>query len=66
MKDRSYSVLKVKNGKGEILLSNIAKDLSRYGLKCWGVTRGIQRINRRLRKEPGKPLADERGDLHKL
>jgi hypothetical protein len=46
---------------GGVLPSAIANDLSRYGLRRWDVTRRIQRMNKRLRKELGKPVAEKRG-----
>jgi len=46
---------------GGILPSIIAKDLSRYGLRRWDVTRRIQRMNKRLKKELGKSVAEKRG-----
>jgi hypothetical protein len=46
---------------GGILPSAIAKDLSSYGLRRWDVTRRIQRMNKKLRKELGKPMAEKRG-----
>jgi hypothetical protein len=44
-----------------VLPSAIAKDLSSYGLRRWDATRRIQRMNKRLRKELGKPVAEKRG-----
>jgi hypothetical protein len=46
---------------GGILPSTIARNLSRYGLRRWDVTRRIQRMNKKLRKELGKPVAEKRG-----
>jgi hypothetical protein len=46
---------------GGILPSTIAMGLSRYGLRRWDVTRRIQRMNKKLRKELGKPIAEKRG-----
>jgi len=46
---------------GGVLPSVIANDLSSYGLRRWGVTRRIQRMNKKLRKELGKPIAEKRG-----
>jgi len=44
-----------------VLPSVIAKDLSSYGLRRWDVTRRIQRMNKKLRGELGKPVAEKRG-----
>lgn len=44
-----------------VLPSVIAKDLSSYRLRRWDVTRRIQRMNKKLRKELGKPVAEKRG-----
>jgi hypothetical protein len=46
---------------GGVLPSAVAKDLSEYGLRRWDVTRRIQRMNKKLRKELGKPVAEKRG-----
>jgi hypothetical protein len=46
---------------GGVLPSAIANDLSSYGLRRWDVTRRIQRMNKKLRKELGKPVAEKRG-----
>ena len=46
---------------GGVLPSAIAKDLSKYRVRRWDVTRRIQRMNRKLRKELGKPVAEKRG-----
>jgi hypothetical protein len=46
---------------GGVLPSVIAKDLCRYGLRRWDVTRRIQRMNKKLRKELGMPVAEKRG-----
>jgi hypothetical protein len=46
---------------GGFLPSAIASDLSRYGLRRWDVTRRIQRMNKKLKKELGKPVAEKRG-----
>jgi len=46
---------------GGVLPSTIARDLSTYRLRRWDVTRRIQRMNKRLKKELGKPVAEKRG-----
>ena len=46
---------------GGVLPSAIARGLSKYGLKRWDITRRIQRMNKKLRKELGKPVAEKRG-----
>jgi len=46
---------------GGVLPSVIAEDLSSYGVRRWDVTRRIQRMNKKLRKELGKPVAEKRG-----
>ena len=46
---------------GGVLPSVIANDLSTYELKRWDVTRRIQRMNKKLKKELGKPVAEKRG-----
>ncbi|MHA1605804.1 MAG: hypothetical protein ACTSWF_14290 [Candidatus Freyarchaeota archaeon] len=46
---------------GGVLPSVIAEDLSAYGLRRWDVTRRIQRMNKKLKKELGKPVAEKRG-----
>jgi hypothetical protein len=51
----------VQTDEGGVLPSAIAKDLSKYGLRRWDVTRRIQRMNKRLRKELGKPVTEKRG-----
>jgi hypothetical protein len=51
----------VQADEGGVLPSVIAMDLSRYGLKRWDVTRRIQRMNKKLRKELGKLVAEKRG-----
>jgi len=48
-------------GDGGLLPSNIAEGLSRYGLKRWDVTRRIQRMNKKLKRELGKKVAEKRG-----
>lgn len=44
-----------------VLPSVIANDLSSYGLKRWDVTRRIQRMNKKLKRELGKLVAEKRG-----
>jgi hypothetical protein len=44
-----------------VLPSVIARNLSKYRLRRWDVTRRMQRMNKRLRKELGKPVAEKRG-----
>lgn len=51
----------VQTDDGGVLPSAIAKDLSKYRVRRWDVTRRIQRMNRKLRKELGKPVAEKRG-----
>jgi hypothetical protein len=51
----------IEEGVGGILPSAIARDLSKYGLKRWDVTRRIQRMNRKLKKELGQKVAEKRG-----
>jgi len=46
---------------GCVLPSTIAKDLSTYRLRRWDVTRRIQRMNKKLKKKLGKPVAEKRG-----
>jgi hypothetical protein len=49
-----------------VLPSTMASDLSSYGLRRWDVTRRIQRVNKKLRKELGKPMAEKRGHRRAL
>jgi hypothetical protein len=51
----------IQKGVGGLLPSNIASELSKYGLKRWDVTRRIQRMNKRLMKEIGQKVAEKRG-----
>jgi len=51
----------VQADEGGVLPSVIAEDLSAYGLRRWDVTRRIQRMNKKLKKELGKPVAEKRG-----
>jgi hypothetical protein len=51
----------VQADEGGILPSNLARDLSVYGLRRWDITRRIQRMNKKLKKELGKPVAEKRG-----
>jgi len=44
-----------------VLPSVIANDLSSYGLKRWDVTRRIQRMNKKLKRELGKLVAEKKG-----
>jgi hypothetical protein len=46
---------------GGVLPSVIENDLSSYKLKRWDVTHRIQRMNKKLKKELGKPIAEKRG-----
>jgi len=51
----------VQADEGGVLPSVIANDLASYGLRRWDVTRRIQRMNKKLRKELGKLVAEKRG-----
>ena len=44
-----------------ILPSQLSAKLSRYHMDRWRVTRRIQRMNKRLRKELGQSVAEKRG-----
>jgi len=46
---------------GGVLPSAIAKELSKYGLRRWDVTRRIQGMNKKLSRELGKLVAEKRG-----
>lgn len=46
---------------GGVLPSVIARNLSRYRLRCWDITRRIQHMNKKLREELGMPVAEKRG-----
>ena len=48
-------------GDGGILPSQIAQDLSKFKISRWYVTRRIQRMNKKLRKELGQNAAEKRG-----
>jgi len=51
----------IQRGVGGMLPSAIARDLSKYGLKRWDVTRRIQHMNKKLMKELGQKVAEKRG-----
>jgi len=51
----------VQADEGGVLPSVIANDLASYGLKRWDVTRRIQRMNKKLKRELGKLVAEKRG-----
>jgi len=48
-------------GDAGILPSHLAAKLSHYSMDRWRVTRRIQRMNKRLRKELGQSVAEKRG-----
>jgi len=48
-------------GNAGILPSQLSAKLSRYRMDRWRVTRRIQRMNKRLRKELGQSVAEKRG-----
>jgi len=48
-------------GNAGILPSQLSAKLSRYHMDRWRVTRRIQRMNKRLRKELGQSVAEKRG-----
>ena len=48
-------------GNAGILPSQLSARLSRYHVDRWRVTRRIQRMNKRLRKELGQSVAEKRG-----
>jgi len=48
-------------GNAGILPSQLSAKLSRYQIDRWRVTRRIQRMNKRLRKELGQSVAEKRG-----
>jgi len=48
-------------GDAGILPSQLSAKLSRYHMDRWRVTRRIQRMNKRLRKELGQSVAEKRG-----
>jgi len=48
-------------GDAGILPSHLATKLSHYHMDRWRVTRRIQRMNKRLRKELGQSVAEKRG-----
>lgn len=48
-------------GEGGISNTETARELADFGLKKWGVTRRIRRMNRKLTKEMGEKVAEKRG-----
>lgn len=51
----------IQAGEGGISPSETVHDLAQYGLRRWDVTRRIQRMNKKLRKELDKKVAEKRG-----
>jgi len=51
----------IQAGEGGVSPSEAARDLAQYDLKRWDITRGIQRMNRKLTKELDKKMAEKRG-----
>jgi len=48
-------------GNAGILPSQLSAKLSRYRMDRWRITRRVQRMNKRLRKELGQSVAEKRG-----
>jgi len=48
-------------GNAGILPSQLSAKLSRYHMDRWRITRRIQRMNKRLRRELGQSVAEKRG-----